>query len=146
MVSSDAPEKNFQFSGDDPSSETADFGFLKIPADQKVNLVRLHFNTVVRRYDFLNKTFALKTTSFCGQSRAIQVIDSEVTNIALDKLAAHLKKARDIDCNEFMLRFSADNHEFIVFPDGRTVVKNTIDEELAAQLYVKYVKNYIKNS
>ena len=38
-----------------------------------------------------------------------------------------------------MLRFSVDDKEIIVFPDGRAIIKNTIDESLAKELYVKYV-------
>ena len=32
----------------------ADFGYRKVPADEKVNWVRSHFDTVARRYDFMN--------------------------------------------------------------------------------------------
>jgi hypothetical protein len=38
-----------------------------------------------------------------------------------------------------MLHFSGDIYEIIVFPDGRAIVKNTIDESLAKELYIKYI-------
>ncbi len=36
------------------ASATTHFGFLHVPVDQKVNLVRRHFNTVAYKYDFMN--------------------------------------------------------------------------------------------
>jgi molybdopterin/thiamine biosynthesis adenylyltransferase len=93
------------------------------------------------KYDFLGERFVIKTTSFCGQSRAVQVVNTEVTHIALDELAAQLRSAGSVSHNEFMLRFSVDDKEIIVFPDGRAIITNTIDESLARELYNKYVAN-----
>lgn len=93
------------------------------------------------KYDFLDETFVIKTTSFCGQSRAVQVVNTEVPEIDLDKLAERLSSVGGVSHNEFMLRFNVNNKELIVFPDGRAIVKNTIDESLAKELYVKYVTN-----
>lgn len=75
------------------------------------------------RYEFLEKPFAIKTTSLCGQSRAVQVIDTEVNKIALDELAARLRNSGDVSYNEFMLTFSTGDNEIIIFPDGRAIVK-----------------------
>lgn len=47
---------------DNPSNskgETADFGFRKVPADQKVKLVLRHFNSIARKYDFMNTLLSL---------------------------------------------------------------------------------------
>ena len=93
------------------------------------------------RYDFLDERFVIKTTSFCGQSRAVQVVNTEVTEIDLDELAERLASVDGVSHNEFMLRFNVHNKEVIVFPDGRAVVKNTLDESLAKGLYVRYVAN-----
>jgi molybdopterin/thiamine biosynthesis adenylyltransferase len=93
------------------------------------------------RYDFLDERFVIKTTSFCGQSRAVQVVNTEVTEIDLDELAERLSDVGNVSHNEFMLRFNIDNKEVIVFPDGRAIVKNTIDESLAKDLYATYVAN-----
>jgi hypothetical protein len=64
-----------------------------------------------------------------------------VTEIDLDELAERLASVSDVSHNEFMLRFNVHNKEVIVFPDGRAIVKNTIDESLAKELYVRYVVN-----
>ncbi len=93
------------------------------------------------KYDFLDEMFVIKTTSFCGQSRAVQIVNTKVTQIALDELAARLRIAGDVSYNEFMLRFNVDGKEIIVFPDGRAIIKGTIDESVAKELYVKYVAN-----
>ncbi len=93
------------------------------------------------RYEFLDSTFTVKTTSLCGQSRAVQVVNTKVKAIALDKLATRLERdVSNIRQNNFMLSFHADDHEIIVFPDGRAIIKNTTDESLAKLLYNKYVR------
>ncbi len=96
------------------------------------------------RYESLNKRFTVKATSLCGQSRAVQVVDTKVKAIALDRLAKQLDKdVVSISQNEFMLSFQVDGHEIVVFPDGRAIVKNTIDESQAKELYNKYVREMI---
>jgi adenylyltransferase/sulfurtransferase len=94
-------------------------------------------------YEFLEGEFAVRTTSFCGQSRAVQVIDTKVRAIPLDKLKARLKNVSHISQNEYMLHLTAGDCEIIVFPDGRAIVKNTIDESLAKELYAKYVADLL---
>jgi len=69
----------------------------------------------------------------------VQVVNTKVTQIALDELAAKLKSAGNVSHNEFMLRFSVDSKEIIVFPDGRAIINNTVDESAAKELYAKYV-------
>ncbi len=91
------------------------------------------------KYEFLEDRFTLKTTSFCGQSRAVQVVDSRVKQISLDELAASLKDAGELSRDEFSLRLRVDGREIIIFPDGRAIVKNTIDEALAKELYIRYI-------
>jgi len=91
------------------------------------------------KYDFLDERFVIKTASFCGQSRAVQVVNTKVTQIALDELAAKLRGAGDVSHNEFMLRFRVDGKEIIVFPDGRAIINYTFDKSLARELYAKYV-------
>lgn len=91
------------------------------------------------KYDFLDEKFAIKTTSFCGQSRAVQVVNTKVTQIALAELAAKLRGAGEVSHNEFRLRFSVNGKEIIVFPDGRAIINNTVDESVARELYAKYV-------
>jgi adenylyltransferase/sulfurtransferase len=91
------------------------------------------------RYEFLETGFDIKATSLCGQTRAVQIVNAKAGCIALDKLARQLGKFGAVTSNEYMLRFTADDHEIVVFPDGRAIVKDTIDQTLAMELYDKYV-------
>jgi molybdopterin/thiamine biosynthesis adenylyltransferase len=93
----------------------------------------------LEKYEFLEKRFTLKTTSFCGQSRAVQVVDSRVKQIDLEEMAARLKDTGEVSRDEFSLRLHVDGREIIVFPDGRAIVKNTIDEPLAREFYIRYI-------
>jgi len=90
------------------------------------------------KYDFLEARFGTKTTSLCGQN-AVQVVNPEAGEVSFQRLAAHLKPIGEVSYNEFMLRFRVDNHEMVIFPDGRAIVKDTNDEALARGLYAKYI-------
>lgn len=94
-------------------------------------------------YEYLNSKFEMKISSFCGQSRALQILNTKVDTIALDKLATRLAKFGNISKNDFMLTAIIGKHEIIVFPDGRVIIKNTLNEELAKELYLKYIVNLI---
>jgi adenylyltransferase/sulfurtransferase len=94
-------------------------------------------------YEFLETKFALKTASLCGQSRAVQIVNTKTKTVSLGNLAAQLKDVNNIFQNKYMLRFEAKDHQFTVFPDGRAIIKNTIDESGAQQLYDKYVGRFL---
>ncbi|OGO00807.1 MAG: hypothetical protein A2Y58_02535 [Chloroflexi bacterium RBG_13_51_52] len=97
-------------------------------------------------YEFLGKKFTEKVTSLCGQSRAVQVVDTGVKKVDLNELAVKLgKKVGNIKKYKYMLGFQAGEQEIFVFPDGRAIIKNTIDESQAKELYHKYVKAYIQS-
>jgi len=91
------------------------------------------------RYEFLEDRFDVRVTSLCGQSRAIQIVNTSAGKINLDTLAAQLPQKACVTHNEYMLNFNIDDHEIVVFPDGRAVIKGTIDESVARNLYRKYV-------
>ncbi len=95
------------------------------------------------KYEFLDRRFTVQATSLCGQNRAVQVVDTRVKAIVLDKLAARLKDLDNINQNEYMLNFRVDDREIVVFADGRAIIKNTIDESEAKELYNKYVREMI---
>ncbi len=81
----------------------------------------------------------LKTISLCGQN-AVQILNSEARSLSLKELAARLKPVvAEVSYNEFMLRFTEGDHEMVVFPDGRAILRNTTNESLARGLYTKYI-------
>lgn len=91
------------------------------------------------RYDFLEDKVKLIKSSLCGQSRAVQIVDADSKGIALDQLAGRLTGVKNLTYNEYMLHFDVDDFSIIVFPDGRAIIKNTLDESAAEKLYLKYV-------
>ncbi len=90
------------------------------------------------KYGFLDGRFGIRTTSLCGQN-AVQVLSPETKHLSLEELAIRLKPVARVSHSEFMLRFTVDNHEMIVFPDGRAILRDTTDESLARGLYAKYI-------
>jgi len=90
------------------------------------------------KYEFLEGEFGVRTTSLCGQN-AVQVLNPEARHLSLEVLAARLKPVARVSYNEYMLRFTVDGHEMVVFPDGRAILRNTTDESLARALYARYV-------
>jgi len=91
------------------------------------------------KYEFLQRQFGLRTTILCGQN-SVQVLDPKVEGISLKELAAYLKSSGEVSYDESTLHFTADNHEMVIFPDGRLILKNSLDESLARELYVKYIR------
>ena len=89
-------------------------------------------------YEFLQSKFEMKATPLCGQN-AVQVLNPKVGKFSFQKLAAQLGAVGEVSYNEFMLNFTVDSQEMVIFPDGRTIVKNTTDESLARGLYAKYI-------
>ena len=47
--------------------------------------------------------------------------------------------ARDIRCNDFLLRFGLPPYELTVFADGRAIIKGTKDPAVARSLYARYI-------
>ncbi|MFA5317632.1 MAG: ThiF family adenylyltransferase [Dehalococcoidales bacterium] len=90
------------------------------------------------QYQFLESELGIRATSLCGQ-HAMQVLNPRMGNISLDELATRLKPLGDVSHNQFMLRFTADGHDTVVFPDGRVIIKDTNDEAVARGLYTKYI-------
>jgi len=91
------------------------------------------------KYEFLQKQFGIRTTILCGQN-SVQVLDPNAGSLSLKALAELLKPLGKVSRNKFTLRFTADNHEMVIFPDGRFILKNSFDESLARTLYVKYIE------
>jgi adenylyltransferase/sulfurtransferase len=90
------------------------------------------------KYEFLEGKFGTRTTSLCGQN-AVQVLSPTAGALSLKELAARLKLVGEVSYNEFMLQFTVDAQEMVIFPDGRAIIKNTTDESLARGLYAKYI-------
>ena len=77
-------------------------------------------------------------TSLCGQN-AVQVWDPGAMGAPLAELKDRLGLLGAVEGGGQMLRFPVGEQELVVFPDGRTIVRGTRDEELARALYAKYL-------
>jgi adenylyltransferase/sulfurtransferase len=91
-----------------------------------------------RRFEWLEGEHGTHTTSLCGRN-AVQVTHRSPTRLNFEETARHLEIHGEVSYNRFLLKFTADGHEFTVFPDGRAIIKGTNDVDKARTLYAKYV-------
>lgn len=75
--------------------------------------------------------------SLCGRD-AVQ-IHERTKPINLPELKLRLEKLAPVRANEFALRFFPTPYEMTIFPDGRAIIKGTIDVGIARSLYAKYI-------
>jgi adenylyltransferase/sulfurtransferase len=91
-----------------------------------------------RRFEWLEGEQGSHTTSLCGRN-AVQVAHRTAAQLNFEELSHHLAQLGEVSYNRFLLKFSADGHEFTVFPDGRAIIKGTSDVDRARTLYARYI-------
>ena len=91
-----------------------------------------------RRFEWLEGEHGAHTTSLCGRN-AVQVAHRTAARLNFEELARNLEALGEVSYNRFLLKFTADGHEFTVFPDGRAIIKGTSDVDKARTLYAKYI-------
>ena len=92
----------------------------------------------LRRFEFLDGVGSSVATTLCGRD-SVQISVREGSGLNLKDLAQRLKAVGKVQINEFLLRFTVDQFEIAVFPDGRGIVRGTKDAQVARSLYAKYV-------
>jgi len=98
-----------------------------------------HCDVCVRRqFHLLERRERMMTTSLCGRA-AVQVVPPPSFKLDLDLLRDTLRRTVPLEDNGHLLKFSADEHPMVVFPDGRAIVFGTADGKQALRLYAKYV-------
>jgi molybdopterin/thiamine biosynthesis adenylyltransferase len=75
--------------------------------------------------------------SLCGRD-AVQIHERSKP-LNLPELKSRLEKLAPVRANEFALRFFPTPYEMTIFPDGRAIIKGTIDVGVARSLYAKYI-------
>lgn len=75
--------------------------------------------------------------SLCGRD-AVQIHERS-RPLDLAELKSRLEKLAPVRANEFALRFFPSPYEMTIFPDGRAIIKGTIDVGVARSLYAKYI-------
>jgi molybdopterin/thiamine biosynthesis adenylyltransferase len=94
-----------------------------------------------RRFDYLDAPASGHTATLCGRS-AVQVRPVGSTGaVRFDELGPRLARVGQVAWNEYLLRFSIDELELILFPDARAIVKGTNDPAIARGLYARYIGN-----
>ena len=93
-----------------------------------------------RRFDYLEGNAVPTTANLCGQE-AVQINRVGDSRIDLPAIAAKLGPVADgaVVHNRFLLRACLDNHELVLFADGRAIVKGTADAGRARTLYARYI-------
>jgi adenylyltransferase/sulfurtransferase len=89
------------------------------------------------RYEYADAA-AAPTAVLCGRD-AVQIRAPRGGALDLGALASRLAGVADVTANEHLVRFAADGAEFVVFRDGRAIVKNVHDVAQARSLYARYV-------
>jgi len=90
------------------------------------------------RYDYLDARVGSYTLELCGRD-TVQVVVPGRPPLALDELAARLDGVGTVTHNASLLRLRLPEHEIVVFPDARALVKGTTDPAVARALYSRYV-------
>lgn len=75
--------------------------------------------------------------SLCGRN-AVQIHERK-RPLNLNELAARLKTFAPVKVNEFALRTQVDSFDLTVFPDGRAIIKGTVDPGVARSVYARYI-------
>ena len=89
------------------------------------------------RYEHLQQT-APDTAVLCGRD-AVQLRAPAGVTVDLSALAARLRGAGRVVENDWLLRFSGDDADLVVFADGRVLVKGVSDVTRARSLSARYV-------
>jgi adenylyltransferase/sulfurtransferase len=79
-----------------------------------------------------------QTTTLCGRN-AVQVAHRLAGRLNFEDLARHLEPLGTVSYNRFLLKFTVEDYEFTVFPDGRAIIKGTSDVDKARTLYARYI-------
>lgn len=89
-------------------------------------------------FEYLEEKMSTTGVSLCGRN-AVHVTPHPEVKVDLANLEKRLEKAGDVSYKGFLLSFRKGDHELVVFPDGRVIVRGTKDVGVARSLYSKYI-------
>ena len=90
------------------------------------------------KFELLEHGSRLATASLCGRD-AVQIVPPPSSQIDFELLSHTLGRLFPVERNNYLLKFNADNHDVVVFHDGRAMVFGTSDPNAALSLYGKYI-------
>ncbi len=91
-----------------------------------------------RLFEFLDGGSQEFSAVLCGRE-AVQISPPGSTTLDLPALAEKLQNIGEVKRNEYLVRFSAGDHEITVFRDARAIIRGTDDISLARSLYAKFI-------
>jgi len=93
---------------------------------------------VKRQFALLERRERVMMTSLCGRD-AVQVVPPASFKLDFGLLRDTLSGSLKLQENGHLLKFRADDHDMVVFPDGRAIIFGTADSKQALSLYGKYI-------
>ncbi len=90
-----------------------------------------------RNFEFLDAISSYQVTSLCGRN-AVQ-ISAPKSSMEIEQVRESLKSIAQISDNGFFISAQIESYEFVIFPDGRVVIKGTSEPSVARMLYAKYI-------
>ena len=92
----------------------------------------------LRNFEFLDASQVSWTTSLCGRN-SVQVNPARDIELDYASLRKRLEQVGRVTTNGLLIRFTADEGEMVIFPDGRAIVENTTDQAKARTFYARYL-------
>jgi adenylyltransferase/sulfurtransferase len=89
-------------------------------------------------YDYLSGRATSATTTLCGRN-AVQLLPPAGAKVNFKEIAGRLEARLRPKFNEYMLRFSVEDFQITLFPDGRAIIKGAADAAVARSVYAKYI-------
>jgi adenylyltransferase/sulfurtransferase len=108
------------------------FHLMKVQRDDRCPCCAL------QTFEFLDASQLSRTTSLCGRN-SVQVTPPGSVQLDFDALRQRLERAGTVTATGLLLRFTADDGEMVIFPDGRAIVSNTTDPARAKAFYARYI-------
>jgi adenylyltransferase/sulfurtransferase len=90
------------------------------------------------QYDYLSGRRGSVSSVLCGRS-AVQIQPKGDRKPDFEALADRLSSFGEVEHNAYLLRFNLPDHELVLFPNGRAIVRGTDDPAAARALYTRYI-------
>jgi adenylyltransferase/sulfurtransferase len=91
-----------------------------------------------REFSRLESLPASFASTLCGQD-AIQVSPGAGIIADLAEIAGRLKAVGSVEANRFVLKFDDGRISFLLFEDGRAIIRRVTDEKTARSIYSEYI-------
>ncbi|MDR1485925.1 MAG: ThiF family adenylyltransferase [Planctomycetaceae bacterium] len=89
-------------------------------------------------YEYLLSSGGMRVQKICGRN-SIQITPESQTQIDLELFAKKLSKAGKTEANKYILNFSNEECQFVLFQDGRAIIENIQDETHAKSIYNEFI-------